>query len=228
MRGGLPGRLPTIIVLLLALLVLAGCDGDAFGSNDFFMTWLTTVSADEGIEGLSGRTGDDDADAVLTAADAMKQIEYADLLHDKAKDFLRREQPDRAAEYLDEVIRLRPGDARYRRDRAAVAMQLGDTKAALMSWDAMDEIARENNWDLDPTYWMDAELDAGTEQERLEAQPPGPARDAALAAAYTRLGDIYERWETARGRGGALDSAGLSEMQRMSADYYEKAAALKP
>lgn len=208
---------------------LAGCGGNAFESNDFVMTWITTRPADEVIESTSGRTGDRDVDGILSAAQAVEDMRLADIRQEQAREYVRLGEPDKAAERLDAAIKLRPEDARYRRDRALLAIQQGDTKVALEHWDAQDRIARQNNWDLDPTYWMDAELDAGTEQERLEAEPPSPGRDAELAATYTRLASIYQRWAGARERGGALwDERGLEEMTAIAADYRDKAAELAP
>jgi len=227
MRTRLARRCFATAAVLLALMGLAGCGGGAFESNDYFMTWLTTRPADETIESVSGRTGDEDVDAVLSAAEVIDEIGRADIHQRKAREWISNGNLVEAARSLDWAIDMRPEDAGYRRDRAMVAIQQGDTKAALEQWDAQDEIARQNQWDLDPTYWMDAELDAGTEQERLEAEKPGPARDAALAATYTRLADIYERWAEARERGGgAGEMSGVDEMGRIAADYREKAAEL--
>lgn len=106
-----------------------------------------------------------------------------------------------------------------------LAIREGQTLEALEHWSQQDRIARENDWDLDQNYWLDAELDVVIEQERLEAEPQSQDRDAELAAVYSRLSELYLNWSSSRAR---VAGKGGEELEAKADEYAARAAALEP
>jgi hypothetical protein len=86
-------------------------------NEDGSVSWQGLWNA--GSRVLTGRTGDDEVDAVLDAYEMIKNLNEADKLMDKG-----RQERDPAA--MDQAIQRRPGDWTYRVSRAALALEQGD------------------------------------------------------------------------------------------------------
>ncbi len=181
------------VALVLAALMLAGCGDDAFESNDYYMTYLTSQTISTQVANSSGRAKDEAAVGILKGTLVVDQIALADRRHEEAMDYYQEGDDSAAADILDEAIKQRPDDAAYRRDRALVAISQGDIGTAETNWKKQDEIAEENGWTDDAWYW--AESLAEADELALLAIEEGPsdgAPNTRLIAAYHRQADVLE------------------------------------
>jgi hypothetical protein len=153
-----PRRLLTALACTLTL-VLAACEftpSDREMVRSFIEEWARSkemhpINEDGSIslQGLfnagsrfvTGRTGDDEADAVLDAYEVIKNLNEADKLMDKG-----RQQRDAAA--MDQAIQRRPEDWTYRVSRAALALEQWDWEGYIQHATAANQTVGERGIDM--------------------------------------------------------------------------------
>jgi len=159
-------RLLTVLACLLAL-GLAACEftpSDREMVRSFIEEWARSkdmhpVNKDGSLslQGLwnagsrlvTGRTGDDEADAVLDAYEVISNLHEADKLMDKG-----RQERDSAA--MDQAVQRRPGDWTYRVSRAALALEQGDWATYEQQTASAAQIAGER--DIDPLWYTNQSI----------------------------------------------------------------------
>jgi len=98
---------------------------------------------------VTGRSGDEEADAVLDAYEVVSNMHEADKLMDKG-----RQERDPAA--MDQAIQRRPGDWTYRVSRAALALEQGDWTTYSQQTGAAAQIVGERN--IDPLWYTNQNI----------------------------------------------------------------------
>lgn len=186
-------RTPVLLaVACAAVLLLAGCDGGAFESNDYFMTFLTSQPTGKQLANSSGRADDTVATAIVRAGSAAYLKRRADERYDEAMDLYGSGEYDLAAQVMDEAIARQPDDIRFREARAKIALFEGDTDNALAQWEEYDRIAAANGFDQTKQYWNQARGRAATLLIELRDGPSTPETDLQLAAVNYRYADTID------------------------------------
>lgn len=123
-----------IVALALAalMLVTVGCDAESRQFViDLALEWAKEHAYDVGKYTLTGRSGDDEVDAVLGARDMITNLQEADKLMEEG----------RAAgdlSKMEQAVEKRPGDYTYRVSYGAALLQSGDTAEAEAQFVAAD------------------------------------------------------------------------------------------
>lgn len=214
-------RQVSIAALALVVLLLAGCSGGAFDSNDFFMGWLMTRPMFDRVKTMSGRVEDPTVSGILTAQKAMEDMKRADESYTQAEEARDKGDYSLAGDLLDEALFLRPKDIRYRRERAMVAVFAGDVTEANKQWEEQDLVAAETGYDASKRYFEDVRQDMLTLEMDYIKQPQSAGRSERLAAIYMRLSAIDSN------RAAAAEMEGLpseAKTLRTRSEYYKEQA----
>ena len=186
-----------LAVLLLGLaLLLVGCDspGDKALIEDFIESWMKSKQmhyADEegnvdlvgiwniGKRIVTGKSGDEETDAVLDAYQMIDQMHKADTLMDEGYD-------QRDADKMDQAIEMRPGDWTYRVARSGLALEQGDIDLYNEQFDA----AQDGISDGQTLWFLNESID---EFEAVDTRYGGEHRlpQSQCIELYGRLADLY-------------------------------------
>jgi hypothetical protein len=98
---------------------------------------------------VTGRSGDEEADAVLDAYEVISNLHEADKLMDKGRQ-------ERDATAMDQAIQRRPGDWTYRVSRAALALEQGDWTAYEQQTASAAQTVGERN--IDPLWYTNQSI----------------------------------------------------------------------
>jgi hypothetical protein len=155
------------LLACLLVLVLAACqftESDREMVRSFIEEWaraknMHPVNEDGSLslQGLwnagsrlvTGRGGDEEADAVLDAYEVVSDMHEADKLMDKG-----RQERDPAA--MDQAIQRRPGDWTYRVSRAALALEQGDWSTYQQQAGTAAQMAGERG--IDPLWYTNQNI----------------------------------------------------------------------
>lgn len=157
------------------------------------------AAANIGRRALTGRSGDDEVDAVLDAYEVVSNIHQADQLMEQG-----RRLGD--AEAMDQAIASRPGDWTYRTSRAALALATGDTATYQEQQDQAQQIVQSRG--IDPVWYHQQSIqDLGQVAGEIETSEQCEAILRQMALHYAELFDLTGNPTYADQSQNALDQA---------------------
>jgi hypothetical protein len=211
-------RFACLGLLLIAVGLQVGCDDwspdDRALVRSFAEDWLRSrdmhptnedgsinivAAANIGRRTLTGRSGDDEVDAVLDAYEVVSNIHQADQLMEQG-----RQQGDAAA--MDEAIARRPGDWTYRTSRAALALASGDTETYEEQQAQAQQIVQSQG--IDPVWYHQQSIqDMGQMAGEIDTASQCEAVLRQMALHYAELFDLTDDPAYAELANSTLDQA---------------------
>jgi hypothetical protein len=186
----------TLLFGVGAIVFLGACD-DVAGVSSYYDAFTQYETPEDQAANATGRTGDSTADGMLGALSAVNKIREADGLASSAVIESNAGNTERAGQLIDQAIRERPDDMRYRRTAASVALKGSDTETARQQWAEQDRIASEQGQAAHAWYWQksyeDAAEDAYTLLNSVHAPTAKAAQKAQGVLVYTRMAECLEK-----------------------------------
>ena len=209
----------TLSVILLASVLLVGCEGDAFESNDYFMDYLTSIPVGEQVTTAAGYPQETVTKAAVLGEVEVLRRQAVEDAREQAREAYENGDLELAAGLLDEALITRKDDLGIHRDYVDVALASGDADTALVHWEEQDRIARHSGWDQTAKYWDDLVADA--EEMRgditVEHGAVGPGR-VVVGAVRVRYADALDgKADFLEANGG--DPATVADIRRSASTW---------
>ena len=158
-----------VMFAVAAIVFLGACDDfEQMAVSDYSDEYSASQSSADQAANASGRTGDREVDGILWVAKTMDDIHQAEGAYKAAKS-VEKTEPKRAASLLDDAIKKRPEDIRFRRDRAVIAIKEGEPAVALEQWEEQDRIAASQGMGDQFWYWSSSFQDARNAERNFKA-----------------------------------------------------------
>ena len=132
---------------------------------------------------ITGRSGDDEVDAVLDAVDMVMNLQEADKLMAEGR-------VKRDVGLMDQAIQSRPGDWTYRTSRAAVALEQNDVSGFQAQMDTAQQLIAERG--IQDPLWISNRIIGDLEVAQATLSSSSFSSQEQCTALYTTLSQQYE------------------------------------